>query len=310
MKIVLLGATGFAGKNVAEILEKNNYKVTKVSRQNGYDLRELGENLRFMKEYNPDVIVNCAAHVGSLNYVTEFAADVVADNSKMILNLYEAVKTVKPTVTIIQPLANCAYPADAVVYKENEFWNGPLHPSVKSYGFTRRLMWTVADCFRMQYGIRSINLVTPNMYGPHDSTDPNKAHALNALVSKFVKAIHIGQEQVEIWGTGIAIREWLYAPDFARIVLEVLKDPGKDKYAEPVNIAQEYGLSVRELVELILQFVPYKGSVWYNSSKPDGAPRKVMDKEKFEKIFGGFDFTSFEAGIRATAEYYQSVYPY
>lgn len=310
MKIVLLGATGFAGKNVAEILEKNNYKVTKVSRQNGYDLRELGENLRFLKEYNPDVIVNCAAHVGSLNYVTEFAADVVADNSKMILNLYEAVKTVKPTVTIIQPLANCAYPADAVVYKENEFWNGPLHPSVKSYGFTRRLMWTVADCFRMQYGIRSINLVTPNMYGPHDSTDPNKAHALNALVSKFVKAIHIGQEQVEIWGTGIAIREWLYAPDFARIVLEVLKDPGKDKYAEPVNIAQEYGLSVRELVELILQFVPYKGSVWYNSSKPDGAPRKVMDKEKFEKIFGGFDFTSFEAGIRATAEYYQSVYPY
>jgi GDP-L-fucose synthase len=310
MKIVLLGANGFVGKNVAELIEKNGYAIQKVSRQNGYDLRELDDNLRFIKEYNPDVIINCAAHVGSLNYVTEFAADVLSDNSKMILNLYDAVRQTKPAITIIQPLANCAYPANATVYKEDEFWNGPLHPSVMSYGFTRRLMWTTADCFRLQYGIRSVNLITPNMYGPHDSTDPNKAHALNALASKFVKAIHDNQEQVEIWGTGVAIREWLYALDFARVVLEALKELNDDKFYQPFNIAQEYGLSVKELVGLILKYVPYKGKVWYNDKKPDGAPRKVMDKTKFEKILPRFKFTSFEEGIKATAAYYQSVYPY
>lgn len=310
MKIALLGATGFAGKNVAQHLQQNSHEVFPVSRQNGYDLRELSENIRFIKQANPDVIINCAAHVGSLNYVTEHAADVVADNSRMLLNLYQAVQQVNAAITIIQPLANCAYPATAVVYKEEEFWDGPLHPSVMSYGFTRRLMWTAAETYRMQYGIRSVNLITPNMYGPYDSTDPNKAHALNALVSKFVKAIHTGQQQVEIWGTGIAIREWLYAGDFAKVVVEVLQDLKNEKWNQPFNIAQEHGLSVKELATLILKYVPYQGEVWYNATRPDGAPRKVMDKTKFEKIFPQFSFTPFEEGIKETAQYYQAVYPY
>jgi GDP-L-fucose synthase len=310
MKIAILGANGFVGTNVAETLQSYGFDIFKVSRHNGYDLTKLEDNTRYLKSYQPDIIINCAAHVGSLNYVTEFAADVISDNTKMISNLYESVRLLNPSIIILQPLANCAYPASAVTYKEEEFWNGPLHPSVKSYGFTRRLMWTMAECYKMQYGIKSVNLVTPNMYGPHDSTDPNKAHALNALVSKFVKAIHTKQQGVEIWGTGVAVREWLFSGDFSRIVLNVLKEPGSDKFNEPVNIAQEYGLSVKELIDLILKYVPYTGNIWYNSAKPDGAPRKVMDKSRFEKIFPDFEFTSFQKGIEATAEYYQSVFPY
>lgn len=310
MKIVLLGYSGFAGTNVAEALKRGGYEFAAVSRTNGYDLRKPEDNVRFLEESKPDVVINCAAHVGSLNYVSEFAADVVDNNSRMVLNLYEAVCKVNPAVTIIQPIANCAYPATAVVYKEAEFWNGPLHPSVLSYGSTRRMLLTVSESYRMQHKIRSINLLTPNMYGPHDSTDPNKAHALNALVSKFVKAIETGQEKVEIWGTGVAIREWLYAGDFARVVLQILQDINNIKYEQPFNIAQENGLSVKELVDRILLNVPYKGTVWYNSTMPDGAPRKVMSKELFERVFPGFSFTPFEEGIKATADYYQSVYPY
>ena len=310
MKIALLGATGFAGNNVNAQLRESGYEIKPVSRWNGYDLRNIEDHIRYLEEFSPGIIINCAAHVGSLNYVTEFAGDVVADNSRMILNMYQAVQKFNPRIMIIQPLANCAYPANAIVYREDEFWNGPLHPSVMSYGFTRRLMWTTAECFKLQHGIRSVNLITPNMYGPFDSTDPNKAHALNALVSKFVKAIHTGQQQVEIWGTGVAIREWLYAGDFARIVENVLADLENDTYFLPFNIAQENGLSVKELVDLILKYVPYKGEVWYNKDKPDGAPRKVMSKEKFNSIMPGFEFTSFEKGIQSTAAYYQSVYPY
>jgi GDP-L-fucose synthase len=310
MKIILLGHTGFAGRNVAEVLERNGFKYFPVSRKNGFDLRKIEDNYRFLEEAKADVIINCAAHVGSLNYVSEFAADVVDSNSRMILNLYEAVQKYNPTTAIIQPIANCAYPAHALVYKEEEFWNGPLHASVLSYGSTRRMLLTVAESYRMQHGMRSINLITPNMYGPHDSTDPNKAHALNALISKFVKAIETGQQQVEIWGTGIAVREWLYGSDFGRIVIEVLKDIANEKYDKPFNIAQENGLSVKELVDHILQNIEYKGNVWYNSNMPDGAPRKVMSKANFEKIFPQFSFTPFNEGIKNTAEYYQSVYPY
>jgi GDP-L-fucose synthase len=115
---------------------------------------------------------------------------------------------------------------------------------------------------------------------------------------------------VEIWGTGVAIREWLYAGDFARIVLQILQDINNIKYEQPFNIAQENGLSVKELVDLILKNLPYKEDLWYNSTMPDGAPRKVMSKEMFERVFPGFAFTTFEEGIKTTAQYYQSVYPY
>ena len=310
MRIALLGYNGFAGTNLAGALKAKGYFFFPVSRSNGYDLRRLEDNHRFLEETKPDVIINCAAHVGSLNYVSEFAAEVVNNNSRMILNLYEAVQKQGHATVIIQPIANCAYPANATVFKESEFWNGPLHSSVLSYGSTRRMLLSVAECYRMQHGIKSINLLTPNMYGPHDSTDPNKAHALNALVSKFVKAIKSGEERVEIWGTGIAVREWLYAADFARVVMKILEDPDNPKFNEPFNVAQENGLTVKELADLIIQNIAYKGTVWYNSAMPDGAPRKVMSRERFEKILPDFRFVSFTEGIRETSHYYQSVYPY
>jgi len=310
MKIALLGGTGFAGQNVSKALKMNDYEFYPVSRHNGYDLRDLKHNLNFIEEINPDVIINCAAHVGSLNYVSEFAADVISDNTRMILNLYEALKITEKKIVIVQPLANCAYPADAVVYKESEFWNGPLHPSIMSFGSTRRMMWSIAECYYTQHGVRTVNLITPNMYGPYDSTDPNKAHALNALISKFVKAIHTGQKEVEIWGTGAAIREWLHVGDFAEILILVIKNINDNKYNHPVNIAQNFGLSVKQLVDLILKYIDYSGTVWYNTEKPDGAPKKVMDNSEFSKVFPGFHFTSFEEGIKSTAVYYHSVYPY
>jgi GDP-L-fucose synthase len=168
----------------------------------------------------------------------------------------------------------------------------------------------VAECFAMQHGVQSINLLVPNMYGPHDSTDPNKAHALNALVSKFVKARRLNQQVIDIWGTGIAIREWLYAKDFGKIVVHIINNPKMVGLAEPVNIAQNFGLSVRELVAIINTNFDYDFDIRYDPSKPDGAPKKVMDDRKFLKVFPGFVFTALDQGIRNTISYYESVYPY
>ncbi|MBF9143440.1 NAD-dependent epimerase/dehydratase family protein [Hymenobacter properus] len=310
MKVVLFGAQGFAGRNVANELRQHQIEVIESSLRDGLDLRDADAVTAFLRVHQPTHIVNCAAHVGSLNYVTEKAATVVADNSRMILGMYEAIATACPQALVINPIANCAYPAKADLFREDEWWDGHLHRSVLSYGATRRLLWATAECFQMQYGIRSINLLTPNMYGPYDSTDPNKAHALNALISKFVKAEKIAQPELPIWGTGVAIREWLYAPDFARIVRAVLEQPDRSGLETPLNVAQNDGLSVKELVDIIQSKFDYQGRVVWDHTKPDGAPKKVMDDTRFRQVFPSFEFTDFEQGIANTIAYYESVFPY
>jgi GDP-L-fucose synthase len=310
MKIALLGNTGFVGKNVEQLLVENNLKPSVASRKNGVDLRNTQDVVNFLEASRPDYIINCAAHVGSLNYVTEQAADIMIDNSRMILSIYEGIAKVVPNAIVINPIANCAYPATANIFIEDEWWNGPLHRSVLSYGATRRLLWTVGESFQMQHNVQSIYLLVPNMYGPHDSTDPNKAHALNALISKFVKAEKNNQKEVVIWGTGVAIREWLYAGDFAKIVLHILKNPGIVGLSEPLNIAQNFGLSVKELVDIIKRNFQYTGNIVWDHNKPDGAPKKVMDERKFRKVFPDFQFTDFGQGIKNTIDYYESIFPY
>lgn len=310
MKIVLFGANGFAGRNVADMLRNHDVDFVGTSLSQGLDLRDPAATALFLREHQPTHIINCAAHVGSLNYVTEKAATVVADNSRMVLGMYEAVAQECPQALVINPIANCAYPATADIFRENEWWDGHLHRSVLSYGTSRRLLWAAAECFQLQYGVRSIHLLTPNMYGPYDSTDPNKAHALNALISKFVKAEHTQQPELPVWGTGVAIREWLYAPDFARLIWDILQNPDRPGLDQPTNLAQNDGLSVKELVGIIQNKFDYQGRLTWDVSKPDGAPKKVMDDAKFREVFPEFKFTDFQDGIAETVKYYESVFPY
>jgi GDP-L-fucose synthase len=311
MAILVLGSTGFAGTNICNILRENSLEFEGVSRSNGVDLRQTETTVMLLEKIKPAFIINAAAHVGSLNYVTEKAADVIIDNSKMVMAMYEAAARVCPETIIINPIANCAYPGNLDVYEEDKWQLGGVHRSVLSYGSARRFMWAVGECFAMQYGIKTISLLTPNMYGTYDSPDPNKAHALNALVSKFVKAEMTGQKEIEVWGTGFAIREWLYAKDFARIILYIIKNPHIQKLlTEPVNMGQNFGLNVRELINLIQKNFAYSGSVYYNTEKPDGAPKKVMDNKRFREYFPNFEFTDFDNGIKETIQYYKEIYPY
>jgi GDP-L-fucose synthase len=310
MKVVLLGATGFAGRNVAELLREKGVEPIETSLHLGLDLRDVAASTAFLKKHRPDFIVNCAAHVGSLNYVTELAATVISDNALMILSMYEAVAKACPRAIVVNPIANCAYPAQANTFREDEWWDGHLHRSVLSYGSSRRFLWTVGESYQMQYAVRSIHLLTPNMYGPYDSTDPNKAHALNALISKFVKAEKINQPELPIWGTGVAVREWLYARDFARLIWEVLLLPDRPGLQQPLNLAQNDGLSVKELVNIIQRKFDYKGHLVWDASKPDGAPKKVMDDTLFKQAFPDFQFTDSTTGIAKTIAYYESIFPY
>lgn len=310
MSILLLGGTGFAGRSVSKVLDMTGIEYKAVSRTTGINLRNVEQVTDLLQTMKPQFIVNCAAHVGSLNYVTQQAADVIVDNTEMVLALYKALAAVKSKSIVINPVANCAYPGNLEIYSEDQLWNGPIHRSVLSYGSTRRHMMAVGECFTMQHNIRTITLLVPNMYGPFDSTDPNKAHAMNALIAKFIKAKQENLSEVSIWGTGSAIREWLLAKDFGRVIAKILNNPDLLGLDEPTNIGQNFGLSVREIVSLISQRVGYQGKIEYDHSKPDGAPKKVMSDLRFRKVFPDFAFTNMKDGIQDTIDYYSSVYPY
>lgn len=303
-RVAILGGTGFAGTNVRRCLADNGFEVGIFSRTTGCDLLDLPMAWQKLDAFHPNFIVNCAALVGSINYVTDFAADVVDVNMRIIMNTYKIAQQIRQVV-VINPIANCGYPGVMDYYEESGFWDGPIHPSVLSYGSTRRMMQVLSKCYFEQYGVRSTNLIVPNMYGPYDSTNPNKTHALNALIIKFVKAVKYRQQEIEIWGTGKPIREWLYVRDFAKIILQVFSR--NELFLDPVNIAQNRGETVNELVDIIREKVDYSGKLTYNTKYQDGSPKKVMNDHLFRQKFPDFSFTSLDKGIAETIQYYQSI---
>ncbi|MBF9222151.1 NAD-dependent epimerase/dehydratase family protein [Hymenobacter ruricola] len=307
MKIALLGHTGFLGKNVANALQQASVEYVGASLSTGVDIRDQKQVERFFAEVQPDVVMHCAAHVGSFNYVTEHASRVFTDNTAMLLSVYNAMVAVCPKAVIIHPLANCVFPAKAEHLVDTDWEDGPLHPTVLPFAATKRLVWAAGESFRLSHAVRSVYLLVPNMYGPEDSTDPNQTAVLDALVSKFVHAQRTNQKEVSIWGTGNVIREWIYAPDLARLMLEIAHDPYRPELDTPISVAQNEGLSVRELARIIQQAVGFDGAIQYDLTKPDGVPKKVMSNVKFRAAFPDFSFTDFQAGLAATIRYYQSV---
>jgi GDP-L-fucose synthase len=311
MKILLLGHTGFLGQNVERKLKDREISYVGVSRKGDIDLRSRTQLLKILESDTFDIVINCAAHVGSLNYVSTNSACIINDNTQLISAMYEAVRILGKDITIINPIANCSYPGHLSVYTESEWQSGAVHPSVASYGSTRRLLVAYADAYRLQYGVKSINFLVPNMYGPLDSCDPNKTHALNALVSKFVKADIERSNIVKIWGSGNPVREWLYVEDFADLILKVIIDPElKMEINTPLNIGQNKGFSVREIADAINEQFNNRLRIEYMPNMPDGAMRKVMDDRLFRCFFPNFEFSGLTEGVRHTIEYYVSQYPY
>ena len=309
MRVLVLGGHGFAGRSVVAALREAGHDVTPASRRDGLDLTSLDQTLAWLTAQKPEVVVNCAALVGSLNFVTQRAAEVVDANLRMLTNLYRALAERLPTAVLVQPVANCAFPGELTLYREQDLWSGPIHRSVLSYGATRRMMTVLADCYAMQHGLRTITLYIPNMYGPFDSPDPNKAHALNALCARVVKA-HAEHADITAWGTGAPVREWLYAGDFAKVIATVLARLPDKQWDTPFNIGQKDGLSIAALLELVIAATGYAGAVQWDRDKPDGAPRKVMDDALFRQRLPDFAFTPLADGIAATVAWYREIYPY
>jgi len=305
MRILVLGGHGFIGRRLAAALAADGHEVQARSRRDGFDLADLELTRRLLTGLRPEAIFHCAAHVGSLHYVSTHAAAVFHDNTQMALNLYRAVAEVCPSARLINPLSNCSYPGEADVQREPEWLHGEVHESVLSSGNAKRMVYYLARCYAKQYHVRTLNFLVPNAFGPGDYTDPTRTHALNGMIIRMLQAQRQGRAEFEIWGTGRPLREWGYVDDLVAILRHSLTLETDLTY--PVNIAQNRGYSIRESAELIAKALGYEGRLFFNASYQDGASRKVLDDHRFRQVFPDFRFIDHEEGIRRTVEYYRSV---
>lgn len=304
MNILILGASGFIGRNLVPQIP-NEHKVLTFSRKTGHNLFDAEHSKYVIEEFNPDVIYNLASHGGSLHYVSEFAADVVNDNTQMYLNLYKIVSSLKNKPLIVNPISNCAYPGNTTIQKEAEWLNGATHPSVLSFANSKRMLFNISKCYEMQHGIKSANLIFPNAFGINDHTDPNKTHAMDGMIIRMLKAKRENTPTFEVWGTGEPIREWIYSNDFAEALRHVPLSPNYT--FEPLNIAQGRGYKIKESVEIIKELSGYEGDIVFNTKYKDGDPIKILDDTKFRACFPMFQFTDHREAIMKTIKYYEAV---
>ena len=304
MKILILGSTGFIGKNLKKRLIDDNFDVYTAERSSGIDVRDYTQIYAIINKIKPKVIYNLASHGGSVHYVRTRAADVYYDNVQMALNLYRAVNEIDKDIKIIQPFSNCSYPGTSNLQKEEEWLNGDVHPSVFSFGNSKRSIFYLSKCYKEQYGIRSVNILFPNTYGPGDSEDPNHTHALNGMIIRMLAAKENGDKEFIVWGTGSPIREWAYIDDFVDVLVKCLEIDGLEY---PVNMGQSKGYSIKESANLIKSACGFEGEITFDTSYRDGDPMKVVDGTKFNKVFKDFQFFNHFDGIVNTVKYYEEL---
>ena len=305
-KILILGGFGFLGKNINKVfVGDERYNVVNESRRTGCDLLNLLDLIFKLKIIQPDIIIYAAAKVGSINYVTSHAAEVIQENSQMYLNLYKAVSKVNKGIQIINIISNCSYPGIINVQEEELWWSGEIHPSVESYGMSKKLGFILSECYRKQYGIKTLNLIVSNAYGEDDYFGVEKLHAMNGIIMRMVEAQRKGDKIFTVWGTGLPVREWVYMPDVGRLLKYIIE---KEYYTlpNPINVGQEQGISILELVNKVKDIMKYHVKIVCDVTKQDGAPMKVLGSKLFKTYFPDFRFTGYEEGIRNTIKYYQN----
>jgi GDP-L-fucose synthase len=300
--ILVTGATGFLGKRVCKKLEQRNADFSKTSLSTGVDLRDFDRCNGLFDRIRPEIVLHCASFVGGIQFGLKHSAEIFKNNLLISVNLFEccAKYGVK---RLVNPISNCAYPGNATLFKETEFWDGPLHDSVLTYGMVRKITHVGATAYRSQYGLDTINLILSNMYGPDDHFEEERSHALGALVMKMVEAKRKKQGSVVVWGTGNPVREWLYVDDGAEAMIRACDIP---PYKDIINIGVTKGISIKEMAELIQKIVGYEGELVFDSTKPDGAPYKTVDGSRGRQLLNWQPETKFEDGIRITVDWYRA----
>ncbi len=301
-KILVTGGAGFLGSFVVEKLMKERGVDSgniRIPRSKDVDLRRWENCIKAVKSM--DVVIHLAAKVGGIGFNRKYPATLFYDNAIMGIQLMEAARQ-EGVQKFVAIGTVCAYPKYASVpFREENLWNGYPEETNAPYGIAKKILLVQAQAYRQQYGFNAIFLLPVNLYGPRDNFDPESSHVIPALIKKMVDAKLEGENEVVVWGTGKASREFLYVKDAAEGILLATEKYNK---SDPVNLGVGREITIKELVDLTAELTEYEGKIVWDTSKTDGQPRRCLDTRKAKEEFGFEAKTNFIDGLKKTIKWY------
>jgi GDP-L-fucose synthase len=304
--ILITGGAGFLGSHLVQtLIGKRNLDPEKIiiPRSSTADLRVWGNCRELAK--GVDLVIHLAARVGGIGYNQRNPGSLFYDNVQMGINMIEAARQ-GGVSKFVQVGTVCAYPKFAPIpFNENALWDGYPEETNAPYGIAKKSLLVMAQAYRQQYSMHIIYLLPVNLYGPGDNFDLESSHVIPALIRKFADAKKKNQSTVTAWGTGRASREFLYVEDAAEAIM--LASEKYDK-PEPVNLGSGLEITIRDLTELIANLTGFSGKINWDSTKPDGQPRRCLDTSRAFNEFGFKAKTDLESGLRKTIEWYEKSY--
>ena len=300
--VVVTGGAGFLGSHVVTRLRERGCPEVFAPRSGDYDLRDIPAVIRLYEETHPNVVIHLAAVVGGIGANRERPGEFFHDNLMMGAQVMEQARVIGVEKFVAVGTV-CAYPKfTPVPFKEENLWDGYPEETNAPYGLAKKMLLVQSQAYRTQYGFNSIFLVPVNLYGPGDNFDPRSSHVIPALIKKAFDAIDKGEEEIVVWGTGRPTREFLHVDDAAEGILLAAERYDKD---DPVNLGAGFEISIKDLVRLIVEHVGFTGKVVWDTSKPDGQPRRCLDTSRAEREFGFTAQVDFREGLKETIDWYR-----
>lgn len=302
-KILVTGGGGFLGGAVVRALEERGAADIYVPRSTDHDLTDPRRVEQLFEEQRPDLVIHLAARVGGIGANMASPADIYLTNLLMGTYVIEQARLAGVAKTVLLGTI-CSYPKfTPVPFSEGDLWNGYPEETNAPYGIAKKALLVHAQANRAQYGQNCIFLMPANLYGPGDKFNPAVSHVIPALIKKVVDAQDAGADSIEVWGTGSATREFLYVEDAAEgIVAAAERYDGP----EPVNLGANEEIAIKELAELICKLAGFEGSLVWDTSKPDGQPRRGVDGSRAKALFGFEARVPLEEGLRTTIDWYRA----
>jgi GDP-L-fucose synthase len=299
--ILVTGGSGFLGRHVVQALVEAGANPANIStpRSKDCDLRS-AENCKSALE-GQDVVIHLAAHVGGIGLNQKKPGELFYDNLMMGVNLIHQAHLIGVSKVVVVGTI-CAYPKfTPVPFKEEDLWNGYPEETNAPYGIAKKALLVQLDAYRQQYGLSGVYLLPVNLYGPWDNFNPDSSHVIPALIRKLDEAKLRKDDVVAVWGDGSPTREFLYVDDAARgIVMATQHYDGSD----PVNLGTNYEISIKDLVELLAELMEFEGKIHWQTDKPNGQPRRCLDTQKAEKLFGFKAQMPFREGLKRTIDWW------
>jgi GDP-L-fucose synthase len=301
-RVLITGGNGFLGTHLVKQLKRVGATVIAPT-HDAYDLI-YNDNIIRMYDDNPnlDMVIHLAAKVGGIGANRAHPGSFFYDNMTMGIELlHQAYLRKIPKFVALGTV--CAYPKFAPIpFKEDDLWNGYPEETNAPYGLAKKMMLVQSQGYRAEYGYDSIFLLPVNLYGPGDNFDPETSHVIPALIKKCVDAVKSGESEIVVWGDGSATREFLYVNDAVEAVM--LASEKYDK-SDPVNLGSSFEISIKDLIHIIAKETGFTGKITWDTTKPNGQPRRKLDTSRAKKEFGFASTTTFEAGLRTTIAWYK-----